>query len=191
MPKKKQELSILYLQVRSDEETAEEELLEFVRYSGLLREQFTVWNVFKNPHIDAALADEHDALFIGGSSDDPDDRVSFDPDQFPFIVDAKALIRYCIDHSIPTFASCIGFQIAVEVLHGQVIFDKVHMEMGTYPIRLTDAGKSDPLFEGISDGFLAVAGHKKRAAKVPDGCTLLAYSDLCPIQAIKVDGKPF
>ena len=179
------------MQVRSDAKQQRKSLLNLFDTADLQREQFTVWNVFKNPHIDSALADEHDALFIGGSSDDPEDTVSFDADRFPFIVDAKEMIRYCIDHGIPTFASCIGFQIAVEVLGGEVIFDKVHMEMGTYPIHLTDAGKADPLFQSTSDGFLAVSGHKKRAAAVPEGCEFLAYSDLCPIHAIKVQESHF
>lgn len=179
------------MQIRSDAETAEEEFAEFMRYSSLQKEQFRVWNVFQESQLDPTEADRYDALFVGGSSDDPEDRVSFDVESFPFITSAKALVQYCIDQSIPTFASCIGFQIAIEVLGGEIIFDKAHMEMGTYPIFLTDAGKSDPLFAGIPAEFLAVAGHKKRARAVPEGCTLLAYSDLCPIHAIRIKGKPF
>jgi GMP synthase (glutamine-hydrolysing) len=191
MTKRKEDLKILYMQIRSDQETRDEEFDEFVRYSGLFPEQFTIWNVFDTDHFDATGASEYDALFIGGSSDDPDDSPTLDPGRFPFITDAKALIRYCIDENIPTFASCIGYQIAIEVLGGEVVFDREHMEMGTYPIYLTEEGKKDLLLHDTPSGFFAVSGHKKRAAAVPEGCTLLAYSDLCPFHAIRVNGKPF
>ena len=65
--KQKAELKILYLQIRDDAETREEELLEFVRFSGLSRDQFTVLNVFDTPRFEPDVMRGHDALFVGGA----------------------------------------------------------------------------------------------------------------------------
>ena len=74
-----------------------------------------------------------------------------------------------MDHSVPVFASCFGFQLVVEALGGKVIADPDRMEMGIYPIRLTLAAQADLLFHDSPDGFLAVSGHKERAVDLPAG----------------------
>ncbi|MEK7083748.1 MAG: type 1 glutamine amidotransferase [Patescibacteria group bacterium] len=182
-----QDLRILYMQIREDQMTREEELNEFIRYSGLTRDQFTVLNTFDTPSFPPTVIEGYDALFVGGSSD----ASVREPETYPFVEPSKKLIRYCLEQSIPVFASCFGFQVAVEALGKKVILDKERMEMGTYPISLTDAAKIDPLFHDTPNNFIAVSGHKERAAELPDGVTLLAYTDLCPYHAIRVDGKPF
>ena len=67
--KKTSDLKILLLQIRDDEITMEEEFYEFVQFSGLAAEQFTVLNTFITSDFDVSAIEHHDALFIGGSSD--------------------------------------------------------------------------------------------------------------------------
>lgn len=191
MKKEKTQLHILLLQMRKDDETRQEELLEFVRYSGLGVHQFTQLDVFSTPSFDPNILDTYDALFMGGSSDDPDDRVNLDPAIYPFITDVERIFQYAADTGTPTFLSCMGFQIAGNCFGGEMIIDKEHMEMGTYPISLTEDGMHDPLFSHTPQSFVAVSGHKKRLNTLPPGFIKLASSDLCPIHAIKLVGKPF
>jgi GMP synthase (glutamine-hydrolysing) len=113
------------------------------------------------------------------------------PDLYPFIEPIKRLLVYCLEQTIPVFASCLGFQAAVEALGGKVIVDKANLEMGTYPMRLTDAARNDLLFHDIPDGFWAVSGHKERAKVMPEDAVLLAFSERCPYNAFKIPGKPF
>ncbi|MGF1600718.1 MAG: type 1 glutamine amidotransferase [Thermosynechococcaceae cyanobacterium] len=180
-------LHILYLQIRDDAMTRAEELQAFARYSQLTPQQFTILNVFDRPHFAPQSIDGYDALFIGGSSD----ASVLDPQTYPFVEPAKALLIYCVENSIPVFASCFGFQLVVEALGGKVILDTDRMEMGIYPIELTEAAQTDLLFHDATNGFLAVSGHKERASILPAGVTLLAKTELCPYHALKIDGKPF
>jgi GMP synthase (glutamine-hydrolysing) len=186
MPKR-ETLKILLPQMRNDDSTRQEEFDEFVRYSRLEPEQFKVIDTFVTPEFEPSIVDGFDALFLGGSSD-----VSvIQPDLYPFIEPIKRLLVYCLEHTIPVFASCLGFQAAVEALGGKVIVDKANLEMGTYPMRLTDAARNDLLFHDIPDGFWAVSGHKERAKVMPEDAVLLAFSERCPYHAFKIPGKPF
>ncbi len=184
-------MKILYLQMRKDKETADEEFAEFKRFSGIPAEQFNVLNVFKTPVFDCTTLDTHDALFIGGSSDDPEDTTYLDPALYPYITSCEQLIQYAYDTKTPTLASCMGFEIAIDVLGGEMIVDKEHMEIGTYTITLTDDGTTDPLFTNTPAKFTAVSGHKKRAKTLPPGAILLAYSELCPIHGFTFPDRPF
>jgi GMP synthase (glutamine-hydrolysing) len=180
-------LRILYLQIRDDDATRTEELQEFVVYSGLEERQFFTLNVFDTPTFDAERASACDAVFIGGSSD----ASVLHPLRYPFVKDAKALLAYCVQESIPVFASCFGFQLAVEALGGRVIADPGQMEMGVYPMQLSPAAQDDLLLHDVSNGFLAISGHKERALTLPKQTVCLASTERCPYHALKVIDKPF
>jgi GMP synthase (glutamine-hydrolysing) len=187
MTKQRSQLRILLLQVRDDAVTLQEEFNEFVRFGRLEPQQISVLDVFKTPEFEPDCMDGYDALFIGGSSD----ASVIQPDKYPFIEPSKQLVAYCLTESIPVFASCFGFQVAVEALGGRVMLDRDRMEMGTFPLWLTEAAQEDFLFHDVPDGFWAVSGHKERAVSMPEEAILLAFSDLCPFHAFKMPGKPF
>ncbi|WP_299414745.1 type 1 glutamine amidotransferase [Acaryochloris sp. IP29b_bin.148] len=187
MTPSRSKLRILYLQIRNDDVTCAEELREFAYHSQLNQTQFTILNVFDTPEFCDRCVDTYDALFIGGSSD----ASVLKPDQYPFVHSAKQLIRHCVDYTIPVFASCFGFQLGVEALGGKVIDDPKQMEMGIYPMQLTDEAYQDPLFADIPNPFLVVSGHKERATELPPQTKLLAFTERCPYHAFKVIDKPF
>ncbi len=175
------------MQIRDDAITGNEEFQEFVHHSQLKSEQFTTLNVFDQPSFPPSCIEGYDALFIGGSSD----ASVLYPEKYPFVEPAKALLLFCVEHNVPVFASCFGFQLVVEALGGKVILDADHMEMGIYPMQLTLAAQTDLLFHDSPNRFLAVSGHKERACELPNGVTLLAFTEQCPYHAIKIEGKPF
>ena len=187
MTKARTQLRILYLQIRNDAMTRVEELQEFARYSQLDESQFSVLNVFDNPVFSSSCADPYDALFVGGSSD----ASVLKPDQYPFVQPAKDLLQHCVDHTVPVFASCFGFQLGVEALGGKVIHDPKQMEMGIYPMELTHSAAQDPLFCDVPNNFLVVSGHQERAVAMPANTILLAFTQRCPYHAFKVVDKPF
>ncbi len=187
MAKRRSQLRILLLQIRDDQTTCQEELDEFVRFSGLEVEQFGVLNTFATPEFEPTCLDGYDALFVGGSSD----ASVTQPENYPFVEDSKRLLLHCMKEEIPVFASCFGFQVAVEALGGQVVLDKARMEMGTYSLQLTEAAATDVLFHDVPNSFWAVSGHKERAVSLPTEAILLAYSALCPYHAFKITDKPF
>lgn len=181
------DLKILLLQIRNDDVTRQEELAEFVRYSGLAPAQFTILDVFRQPDFPSACIEGYDALFVGGSSD----ASVLKPQQYPFVAAAQRLLVYCLEQSVPVFASCFGFQVVVVALGGQVILDRDQMEIGSFAIDLTEAARDDQLLHDTPNPFWAVCGHQERAASLPPGAILLASSTLCPYHAFKIADKPF
>jgi GMP synthase (glutamine-hydrolysing) len=184
--KHRSQLRILLLQARQDQPTQLEELAEFARLGRLRLDQFTVLNGCDTPSFSPDCLQGHDALFVGGSSD-----VSvLAPARFPFVADAKKLMTYCVDATVPVFSSCFGFQLMVEALGGTVILDSAGMEMGSIAIQLTPTAKSDLLCHDLPEEFLAIAGHKERALTLPPQTLHLAGTELCPYHALKIPEKP-
>jgi GMP synthase (glutamine-hydrolysing) len=187
MGNRRDRLKILLMQIRNDDVTRLEELGEFVRYSGLAPEQFTVLDVFERPSFASTCMEGYDALFVGGSSD----ASVLEPDQYPFVEDAKRLLVYCLDQRIPVFASCFGFQVVVEALGGKVILDREQMEIGSFAVDLTPSAQEDLLLHDTPSPFWAICGHQERAASLPQGAIHLASTELCPYHAFKMEDKPF
>ena len=127
----------------------------------------------------------YDSLFIGGASE----ASVLEREKYPFLANGEALIHYCLTKEIPVFASCFGFQLDL-ALGGNLLRDEVDFEMGTIPIRLTQAARQDPIFEDIDNEFLAIAVHRERALELPGECEVLAYTDQC-LHAFRVRDKPF
>jgi len=90
----------------------------------------------------------------------------------------------------PTFASCWGFQAMASALGGRCIHDPPRAEVGTIELRLTDAGRADPLFGRLPPTFTGQAGHEDRVVALPADAVLLASSALVPEQAYRFEGKP-
>lgn len=187
MAKSRDDLNILLLQIREDEETCLEEFYEFVEFGELSEQQVTSLNVFKEQHFSPEILDQYDALFVGGSSD----ASVLKPEIYPFIASSRRLLRYSYDKHIPVLASCFGFQVVVAELGGQVILDKENMEMGIYPITLSEQAKQDPLLFDMPNPFPAVSGHQERALTIPEDAVMLGYSAACPYHIIKFKNRPF
>lgn len=134
---------------------------------------------------DPAALENHDALLVGGSGDysvlgDEPFLGAF----FDFLADTV------IDQQFPTFASCFGFQALVLAGGGDVVHDEERAEVGTYTLKVTEAGRVDRLFGELTPTFDAQLGHKDHAARLPAGMVNLASSSLAPLQALRVQGLP-
>lgn len=180
------ELKILLLQIRDQSRVRIEEYESFISYSGLAPYQIDILNAFDTPAFDSSVLNGYDALFVGGASE----ASVLEPDKYPFVESGIQLLQFCIEHRIPVFASCFGFQLAVLALGGDIIRDKKNYEMGTIPIQLSETAKDDPIFTDIPDGFYAVSVHKERATSLPENCELLAYTDACK-HAFRVKDSSF
>jgi len=189
--KKREDLKILLMQIRADESSRERELQAFLEFGKLNPDQIDTWKVFEEPHFDIAKIHKYDALFAGGSSDDPKDKLHLDEEEFPFMTDAMELFRYCKDNAIPVFASCMGLEIIFQAFGEELVFEKENPEQGFAEVRLTEAGKNDRLFKGLPDSFFGVSWHGKQAGKAPKGSIVLAETDVCPIHAFTYPGSKF
>lgn len=177
---------ILLLQARdADDPMLAHELDCFVERTGVDRNRFHPLNM-------AALAPEDwpeiagfDGAMVGGSGDYSVVKGGFDWH--------RPMLDYTLDiihHGLPLFASCFGFQAIIQALGGEVVTDDSMAEVGTHEVYLTDGGKEDDFFGALPERFDAQFGHNDSASRVPDELVLLAGTERCPHQAIRMPDKP-
>jgi len=128
--------------------------------------------------------DEVDIVLLGGSGD------YSVAEGGPWLDRALAVMRTLVDQGKPTFASCWGFQAMARALGGTVVTDLPRAELGSVEVRLTEAGRQDPVFGGLPDSFPTAMGHQDRVVDLPAGVTRLAESDRVDNQAFRITGKP-
>lgn len=178
-------MKTLLIQIRENPHVLDEEYQSFLKYSGLREDQLYRLNLF-DQKLELSLLDQYEGIFVGGASA----ANVLEPQIYTFMPDLINLLKECINRSIPTFASCFGFQAAVLALDGKIIDDKSEYEMGTIDIHLTDNAKNDILFHDISSPFKAVSVHQQKAIHLPAGCEQLAQTSIC-LHSFKVIDKPF
>ena len=113
----REDLKILLLQIRDDANVRKEELESFAKYSELDVAQIDVLNVFDTPKFSSDVLDGYDALYVGGASE----ANVLEPQKYEFVDYCIQLIKYAGDISLPTFASCFGFQLAVLAFDGIIL----------------------------------------------------------------------
>lgn len=88
----------------------------------------------------------------------------------------------------PVLAVCFGHQLVGERLGGRVEAHRDGPEWGTVDVQLTDAGRRDPLFEGLPDVLRVQGLHRDHVAVEPDPArfTRLAGNAHTPLQAFGV-----
>lgn len=184
MAKPRHTLHVTLLQVRSHREAEEQEYLCFLERCRLRPEQLTRWNLVDRPDLSWADVDRADALIVGGAGGHSA------TEEHPFTGPLTEVMSRWIDEDRPLFGSCWGHQFMAATLGGSVIADRAREEVGTFPIELTPEGRKDPLFETYPDRFPVQLGHHDRIDELPMGFVVLARSERCAHQAIRLDGKP-
>ena len=174
---------IALLQVRKDPQILIQEQQCFLERCEIDPDQLVAINVFED-RLTPALFQEVDALMIGGAG-----AFSMTED-YDWTDAAMDLIREATTRSFPTFGSCFGHQMIARALGGEVIYDAERTEMGCHEVRLTTAGKADPLFSTLPEKFKANMGHHDRVSTLPPGAIELADNDSQPYQAFRIINKP-
>jgi GMP synthase (glutamine-hydrolysing) len=128
--------------------------------------------------------DAVDVALLGGSGDY---SVAEGGGWFEVAMDS---MRELYDLGKPTFASCWGFQAMAKAMGGEVVTDLARAELGTIGVRLTEAGRRDPVFGPLPATFLAQMGHQDIVVRLPDDALRLAATDLVENQAFRFAGKP-
>ena len=175
----------LLLQARYPDDPAKEhERRCFVDAMALAHERLVCYDLLEGPPpLESVL--ECDALFMGGSGD-----FYVSKGDLPHHDALLELLRGVVDVGHPTFASCFGYQMLVEALGGTIEHAPDKTEVGTYEVVLTAEGRTDELFGDLPARFFAQMGHKDRATVHPEGVPNLAATELSPMQALRIPGKP-
>lgn len=130
--------------------------------------------------------DGYDALIsMGGPMD------VFGEAEFPWLKDEKAVIAQAVrERGMPYLGLCLGHQLLADALDGTVE-RMAQAEVGILEVELTDAGKADPLFQGLPNTLHCLQWHGCAVTAVPTGGATLARSDACAIQAIRVGERAY
>lgn len=59
-------------------------------------------------------------------------------------------------------------------------------DVGAAEVALTEAGRRDPLLEGLPPVIRVLLGHKEACDETPPGCELLATNAACPVQMFRL-----
>lgn len=104
-----------------------------------------------------------------------------DEEEFPFLAQEKRVLRAAVEAGTPVLGVCLGSQLLADALGGEVIHGP-RMEAGFVPVRLTAAGRADPVVSRLADPVLSF---HRDTWTLPPGAELLAESDEYP-QAFRV-----
>ncbi len=174
----------LLLQMRdADDPMREHEVGCFARALDCPLERIDVFDLLTGAPDESTL-DSADVVLLGGSGD------YSVVEGGPWLSHALETMRRLHDRRKPTFASCWGFQAMARALGGEVVNDIRRAELGTHDLRLTAAGRDDPLFAPLGATFQAQMGHQDIVERLPAGAVLLASTDMVPNQAFRFRDTP-
>src|SRR5437660_2102207 len=126
----------------------------------------------------------YDAIFVFGGPDSANDQTAKMSREL-------ACVKEVLDHQIPYLGICLGMQILAKAAGGEVVSNDVK-EIGWrdpdgnfFQIELTDQGKDDPLFAGLSSPLKIFHLHGETVLPIADS-TLLTIGKFCHVQDVRV-----
>ena len=110
-----------------------------------------------------------------------------DPD--PWIAQETSFIRSALLAGKPVLGICLGSQFMAKALRVTVRSGKA-LEIGMTPVRLSNDGKSDPVFGSCSESFDVFEWHGE-VFTLPIDCVPLADSKIAPLQAFRYGARAY
>ncbi|MED5465059.1 MAG: type 1 glutamine amidotransferase [Myxococcota bacterium] len=181
-----QGLPILLIQVRNPRDPMnqhEEECITEHLGAGFV---VTAHNAVNTPLSEEVLH-HYAGIVIGGSGD----YSVHHPKSRPWTLPLQRFIERALTLNVPGFGLCFGHQLLGTVLGATVKTEPAKSEVGTIHLDLTEKGRQDPVFGGLSPTFPVHTGHSDYVIEVPTGVTLLATSPRVKTQAFQVSGSSF
>jgi GMP synthase (glutamine-hydrolysing) len=180
----------LILQLRPEDETAENELAA-IRHHGGLEQEETLRMRVEHGGVPNLELDRYAGIIVGGSPFDvssPEAEKS--AAQLRVEASFQRLLAEVVERDFPFLGCCSGNGLLGTYL-GASISRKYGEPVGGVDVALTEAGKRDPLLAGFPETLRVLAGHKEACDAVPPGSVLLATSQTCPVQMFRVGSNVY
>ncbi|HHB81530.1 MAG TPA: glutamine amidotransferase [Aliiroseovarius sp.] len=177
----------LILQLRPEDDAADDEFAAILRKSGLRADQVKRVRLDQQALPEALDLTSFSGVIVGGGpgciSDPADKKTPLEKR----IEDAvMGLMPEIIARDTPFLGCCYGMGILGHHLRpGSVSKEQYGEPVGAVACQLTEAGRNDPLLEGLPESFNAFVGHKEAVQALPDGAVHLVASGPCPVQMIR------
>lgn len=107
-------------------------------------------------------------------------------DRAPWSEALAVWVAEAVAMGAPVLGVCYGHQLLAHALGGEVGYHPAGPEVGTVPVRLTPAARSDPLLARLPEAFYAHATHAQSVLRLPSGAVHLAGNDYEPHHAFRV-----
>lgn len=175
----------LILQLRPIDLASDNEYEAFLNYGQLTKLEVERVRMEKEgiPNID--LSSYSGIILGGGPSNVSDDEHKKFPYQKKFELKLSKLLDKVFEMDFPFLGTCYGMGALVKHRGGIVSTAKYAESVGVVKVNLSKEGREDELTKGVPANFEAYGGHKEACQILPKGATLLASSDICPVQMIR------
>lgn len=127
---------------------------------------------------------KYDALWVMGGPMDV-----WDIEDNPWLVAEKRAIRQWVgEMNKPYLGLCLGHQLLADAMGG-TCGPQNPAEIGVLEVQLTDEGRNDPIFTDMTETQKCLQWHSVCVAQPPENTTVLASSDICKVQAMRVQDR--
>lgn len=175
----------LLLASRAEDDAAAEEYDAFLRFGGLASGQLRRIRLEAGPLPELNL-EEYSGIFVSGSPFNASDPDSTKSDlQLRVETELGRLLDDVVDRDFPFLGACYG--VGTLGRHQGGVVDRQYGEaVGSVAIRLTPAGRLDPLLADVPETFTAFVGHREAISVLPPNAVNLAGSASCPVQMFRI-----
>ncbi|HEY0736341.1 MAG TPA: type 1 glutamine amidotransferase [Herpetosiphonaceae bacterium] len=104
----------------------------------------------------------------------------YEHDRYPWLALEKRLVEQALKAGTPVLGICLGAQLVADVL-GARVFANRYQEIGWFPVELTEAARSSPLFSCLPEQLPVFHWHGDTFS-LPHGALRIAQSEGCPNQ---------
>ncbi|MCK5666506.1 MAG: hypothetical protein KAI17_23605, partial [Thiotrichaceae bacterium] len=176
----------LILQLRPEDNTADNEFAAILKYSGLKEKSVQRIRIEKNGIPDDLSLDDFCAVIVGGSPFDISTPLEDKPAiQKKIEGDFKQLFDKIISRDFPFLGACSGNGLLGSYL-GVSISTKYAEPVGCVSLKITEEGKNDALLSDFPAQVSVLLGHKEACDTLPRGAVLLMTGVACPVQMYRI-----
>ena len=176
----------LVLQVRPESEAADDEFAAILDKGGLVAADTVRVRLDREPAPGPELLGRVAGTIVGGG---PGCLSDAEHEQSPAERRMRRSVLGLLPHVVaadhPFLGCCYGIGALAHHLGGEVSKARFGEPVGATGCELTEAGRGDPLLDGLPERFRAFVGHKEALQALPPGCVHLVASAPCPYQMIR------
>ncbi|HHU39647.1 MAG TPA: glutamine amidotransferase [Propionibacterium sp.] len=178
----------LHLSIRDHDEAVAREFDSIAHFAGLRPGQLVQLRAEQAP-LPVIHPDDYSGIIIGGGQYNTSDEVKSET-QRRVEADLGQIVDTALASQVPLLGLCYGVGIVTQHLGG--LIDRTYGETtSAVEVTLTEHGRTDPLFEGVPDTFMAFTGHKEACSRTPNDSVLLATGTACPVQSYRVGDRAY